>query len=70
MTIMHFASAQADGDGPAKTKAIQQIAAAAVLLAVGGLLSTGSSWLINNITDINFKEASSGTNASNGGSGK
>ena len=56
MAILHFASAQADGDGPAKTKAIQQIAAAAVLLAVGTLLSTEASrkWLIDSITGITF----------------
>ena len=68
LAIMHFASAQADGDGPAKTKAIQQIAAAAVLLAVGILLSSGPDWLLNNMTAINLDSgSSSGTNASNGG---
>ena len=58
MAILHFASAQADGDGPAKTKAIQQIAAAAVLIAVGVLLSTDTSmnWLTNSITKISFTE--------------
>ena len=56
MAILHFASAQADGDGPAKTKAIQQIAAAAVLIAVGTFLSADDSmnWLLNSITKINF----------------
>lgn len=47
--IMHFASAQADGDGPAKQKAIQQIAAAVVLLVVGSSLYAGGSWLISEL---------------------
>lgn len=50
MGIMHFSTAQADGDGPAKQKAIQQIAAAVVLLIVGSSLYGGASWLLDEIS--------------------
>lgn len=53
--IFHFAAANADGDGPAKNKAIQQIAAGAILLVVGGSFIGGASWLTNEInTSFNF----------------
>lgn len=42
MGIIHFASAQSEGDGPAKTKAIGQIAAGVMLAVLSMILKSNA----------------------------
>ena len=50
MGIIHYAQSNSEGDGPAKQKATQQLAAAIMLVVVGVALTAGAPTLVSIVT--------------------
>jgi uncharacterized membrane protein YidH (DUF202 family) len=48
--LVHYAAANSEGDGPAKQKAMMQMAAGVMLIVLSGILATNSTTFANSIT--------------------
>lgn len=55
MGIVHFASAYSEGDGPAKQKAVMQIAAGVMVIFLSSILKNKADTLAKYITDTTTK---------------